>query len=240
MRILSLIHGRDAGPGVFGEEIVPPAASTRSAATRSAASGAAGRRATTRALVFGGSMNVHEEDGASLARATSGTRSRTSSTRAFRSRGLPREPAHRRGRGRHGRTRDRARDRLVRGRDDRGGRDRPASSARCRSASRRTSGTATARPSARRGRARDEPGLPPGLPARGQRLGHAVPRRGHVRDLQRLDLELRHRPGRDRPRVRPGRARAAAVAQNIDRWNEIGRELARGFLGYVSAGRVAA
>ncbi len=32
----------------------------------------------------------------------------------------------------------------------------------------------------------------------------------------------------------------AAVAQNIDRWNEIGRGLARGFLGYVSAGRVAA
>jgi GMP synthase-like glutamine amidotransferase len=32
----------------------------------------------------------------------------------------------------------------------------------------------------------------------------------------------------------------AAVAQNIGRWNEIGRELARGFLSYVSAGRVAA
>ncbi len=31
-----------------------------------------------------------------------------------------------------------------------------------------------------------------------------------------------------------------AVAQNIGRWNEIGRELARGFLGYLSAGRVAA
>ncbi len=62
MRILTLIHGKDAGPGVFGEEILADGGELE------IASYALGKRpghlgSYDGALVMGGSMNVHELDG---------------------------------------------------------------------------------------------------------------------------------------------------------------------------------
>jgi GMP synthase-like glutamine amidotransferase len=62
VRILTLIHGRDAGPGVFGEEIIAAGGELE------IASYALGKRpghlgSYDGALVMGGSMNVHDLDG---------------------------------------------------------------------------------------------------------------------------------------------------------------------------------
>ncbi len=63
MRILTLIHGKDAGPGVLGQEIVASGAEHE---VRSYALGdhpAHPLGSYDGALVMGGSMNVHEVDG---------------------------------------------------------------------------------------------------------------------------------------------------------------------------------
>lgn len=63
MRILTLIHGKDAGPGVFGQEVLSAGAELE---VRSYALGLEPDHPLDRydgVLVMGGSMNVHELDG---------------------------------------------------------------------------------------------------------------------------------------------------------------------------------
>ena len=57
---------------------------------------------------------------------------------------------------------------------------------------------------ARSHRARPEPGLPAGLPARGPGVGHPVPRGGEHGGRRLLDQRLPQRPRRGADRARPG------------------------------------
>ena len=203
VRVLSIIHGRNARSGVFGDAV---RAAGHELEERSFALGDEPEdvRAYDALIVLGGSMNVHEEAdhpwmsperrmieaaldagvptlgvclGSQLLAAVAGAR-------VYRVR--------------------HARDRLVRRRDDAGRRAGPAP--------RRLPGPLHGvpvaqlrdRPARRRGRARAEPGLPPGLPARRDRVGHPVPRRGDAGDPRELDRLVPHGSRRRRAGVRPG------------------------------------
>ncbi len=212
MRILTLIHGKDAGPGVLGEEIEAAGAEheVRSYALGNPPAHPLG--SYDAALVMGGSMNVHEVDGHPwlneerhamsdlldagvpllgiclgsqlLAAVSGGTVSRVSEPEIGWYEVETTEAA--------------ASDPVL-------------GSLPSRFTAYQWHSYCSDSP-ARRGRARDQPGLPPGLPARGQRLGHAVPRRGDVGDLQRAGSRA---TTRTRTRSRSGSTRTRRAPRSL-------------------------
>ncbi len=110
--------------------------------------------------------------------------------------------------GARGPARRAPRDRLVRRRAHRGGRGRSAARRPAGALHRLPVALVGLRAARRRGRARQQPRLPAGLRAR-QRLGRAVPPRGHRGHPRRVDRRRRQRPRRGRPGLR-GAARGSA------------------------------
>ena len=183
MRVLTIVNQEDAGPGVFADAAA--AAGHELVEWVPSAGPSPGVDGHGAAMVFGGAMNVDEEDahpwlggekrliGELVAGGHAGAR------------GLPRRSAALRGGRRRAGPRVAARDRLARRRADAAGarrsRDRRAAAAL------RGLPVAQLRGGAARGVARPgaQPRLRPGVPRRRARLGDPVPRRGRRGDRRR-------------------------------------------------------